>query len=489
MRLLADYHLHTKYSRFFHGKNTIEEMVNTANALGLTEIAITDHGFKHWCRTSKTKLKKAREIIDEINSWSATKVLLGIEADIISEDGTIDVDNETLTMLDILIVGYHRMIKTDFAGYFGTTAKTKAAIAKCTNAYLNAIAKYPVTIVSHLDSILTTDLYKIGRACQEKGVMVEINNRHTRWTQKQVDELIASNCMFVVSSDAHSREQVGRVDNAFEIIKKYQIPSEYVVNVEFAYDEKSEDDRSYDAYMSIYAQKEAHDKKVEEEKAAKAEVEFTESLSNEMEEALKKIAEEKGINLNGDSVDRDSDEFYISSGATVEELELIRQAEEFIRQNKLKEFEAQNEKLADFDELIEDNEAEQIAEAETKNDNVDDVINELETEIKNNEDETKEVVETESVNELDSLVTDVVEESSQEETKQQTQEKNTEDKILSVMHGPKLKGSSTNKKASVKQEIVENKPKAAKKSFGGFMNDTAGFVDVAEKNETKKTKK
>jgi putative hydrolase len=75
-------------------------MAYAANALGLKEIAITDHGFRHICGTSKQKLKKARQIIDEINTWSTTKVLLGIEADIISEDGTIDVDNETLSMID-----------------------------------------------------------------------------------------------------------------------------------------------------------------------------------------------------------------------------------------------------------------------------------------------------------------------------------------------------------------------------------------------------
>ena len=114
MRLIADYHIHSKFSRFFHGKNTIEELVCAANSMGLKEIAITDHGFKHWCSTSKRKLKKARAIIDEINEWSSTKVLLGIEANIIAEDGTIDVDNETLAMLDILIVGYHKLIKTDY---------------------------------------------------------------------------------------------------------------------------------------------------------------------------------------------------------------------------------------------------------------------------------------------------------------------------------------------------------------------------------------
>ncbi|MBP3581757.1 MAG: PHP domain-containing protein, partial [Clostridia bacterium] len=139
MRLISDYHTHSKYSRFFHGRNKIMEMAISANAMGLSEIGITDHGFKHLFRTNKAKLKKARAEIDEINTWSKTKVLLGVEADIISEDGKLDVDNETLAMLDILVIGYHRMIKTNFAGFFGNVPNTEEARKRCTRAFINAI--------------------------------------------------------------------------------------------------------------------------------------------------------------------------------------------------------------------------------------------------------------------------------------------------------------------------------------------------------------
>ena len=203
MKLLADLHTHSKYSRFGHGKNSIEEMAIAANEIGLVEIGITDHGYKHFFRTTKNKLKEARKIINEINEWSKTKVLLGIEADIMDEDGTLDIDNETLSMLDILIVSYHRMTNTNFAGYFGGVKKTPEAKQKCTNAFINAIRKYPVTIVAHLDSILETDMYEIGKVCAERGTMVEINNRHTNWTREQMEDLVASGCMFVISSDAH----------------------------------------------------------------------------------------------------------------------------------------------------------------------------------------------------------------------------------------------------------------------------------------------
>ena len=295
MKLLADLHTHSKYSGYFHAKNTIEQMAIAANELGLVEIAITDHGYNHWCGTSLKRLIDARMQVDEINKWSKTKVLLGVEADIISEDGTLDIDNDTLQLIDVLVVGYHKLIKTDFVNYFGKQKDTKEAIERATNAYVNAIEKYPITIISHLDSILTTDLYRIGKACADKGVMVEINSRHCKWTEKQVNELLNSGCMFVVSSDAHRREDVGNVSRAVKIVEKYNIPKNLIANVELDEFEKDEDDLEIEQYYSIYQAK----KKAKEEKEAalaeKKKTQFTNTLSDEMEFKLRQIAKEKGL--------------------------------------------------------------------------------------------------------------------------------------------------------------------------------------------------
>lgn len=347
MKLFADLHTHSKNCRFGHGKSTIEEMAIAANELGLVEIGITDHAYKHFFRTTKQKMIEARKTINEINEWSKTKVLLGIEADIIDEDGTLDIDNETLSMLDILVVGYHRMTWTNFAGYFGGMKDTAEAKRKATNAFVNAIKKYPVTILAHLDSILKTDMYEIGKACAERGTLVEINNRHTHWTREQMEDLIASGCTFVVSSDAHSRDKVGFVDDALELIRKYDIPSERIANVEFTEEEKSEIDREYEAYKSIYAkvtrEKEAFEEKIEEERISAA----SGTLSKEMEDELMKIAQERGIEIE-ERRPRQADvyEGYINENMD-ENAQLIAMAEEYIRNARMNEFDQENEGLGD----------------------------------------------------------------------------------------------------------------------------------------------
>ena len=482
-------------------------MAYAANAMGLQEIAITDHGFRHLCGTNKQKLKKAREVIDEINSWSTTKVLLGVEADIIAEDGTIDIDNETLTMIDILVVGYHKMIKTDFASYFGKVENTKEAKDRCTRAFVNAINRYPVNIVSHLDSVLTTDLYEVGKACRERGTMVEINNRHTNWNQDQVDELIASGCIFVVNSDAHCREDIGVVDKSFEIIKKYNIPSECIANVEFEYEEKSENDKQAEVAFSLYRKKQEELAKEQEEKQEKKRYEYTESLSPEMEKALAEIAKEKGINyVNKNDVQEESVESVFDFNLmTPEEIEILKQAQEVLARLEKEEAAKAAEKA----------EAEAVEPAEETVEEVDEV-NEMDVEIDNqqmpvsepvkvvSEPEIAEALEEKTeapVEKKPSSVDDILKalanvKESQANVKDETApkqkivmkiEKNapTTKKATASGGKPKIVDVDVESMAKKPEKPAEPKATKTKKNLGGFIGGAGGMLGLAEDNQKK----
>ena len=509
MRLISDYHTHSKYSRFFHGRNKIMEMAISANAMGLNEIGITDHGFKHFFRTNKAKLKKARAEIDEINTWSRTKVLLGVEADIISEDGKLDVDNETLAMLDILVIGYHRMIKTDFAGFFGNVSNTEEARKRCTKAFINAINSYPVTIVSHLDSVLKTDLYEIGCACRDNNVLVEINNRHSKWTKEQVEALVASGCLFVVSSDAHRREDVGKVDNAFDIIRKFEIPTEYVINVEFSLDEKSEDHKEADYYYSIYQQKQSEKQEEIAANEYKKKTEFTESLSDEMEKALMEIAAEKGIEYNRPTEKSEEPEQsdFVKAINFVEDDDIIERAKEHIaklermqreaEEQRAQEVQTPAESLSEIKEQFEENaqadvheSAEPVEEAEPEEDSENPVIAALKdfhakSKAPKEEPQVVEEVEEEIYEEPAELVEEVKPAPVQIVDTTRSNNLGIFNSVISEIKG-------TNKKAEPKEEEKkEEKPKEEpkkRKSFGGFMG-AGGIVGTAEDNKTSKTDK
>lgn len=317
MKLTADYHIHSNNSKFKRTRATIAEIARKANSLGLKEIAITDHGFKHFFAADKQKLLAAKKEILEINTSIGTNVLLGIEADIISSNGDLDVDAETLANIDILMIGYHKMIKTDFASYFGKQNNSYDAIEKATDAYINAIKKYDVDIVAHPGRGIKVDLYKLGRACAKFDVLIELNNRHCDYTAEEMGDLLRSGCHFVVSSDSYGAGLVGRVDNAMLLIEQYDIPSDRIINVDFGENYKSELDKEIDEDFKRY------------QDYIKSHKSINYGLSNETEMALSNIAKEKGYNL-----DVVEDKIDYKALLSDEQRRTVERAEAIIKKNK-----------------------------------------------------------------------------------------------------------------------------------------------------------
>ncbi|HQA66044.1 MAG TPA: PHP domain-containing protein, partial [Bacillota bacterium] len=101
MKLFADYHTHTVYS---HGTGSILDNVTAARKKGLTEIAVTDHGIRHFAYGVRIRdIAKMRDEIDRINYNSeGIKVLMGMECNIISTAGDIDMNDSIRKYLDIL---------------------------------------------------------------------------------------------------------------------------------------------------------------------------------------------------------------------------------------------------------------------------------------------------------------------------------------------------------------------------------------------------
>lgn len=232
MKIVGDYHTHSTYSKFKHGKNTILEMVESAQAKGLSFLAITDHGPKHLAFGIKRKnIDKARYEIDEINKQNKIKrVYLGIEANLIGKDGSIDLTNEEIDKLDLLIVGYHRGTINNIIKPFGAFSKSKKQIEKQTQAYVNLVNKYDVDFITHLCEYIQVDVKRVAEECAKTDTLLEINNRHYRWTDEQMQQILSTDVKFIISSDAHKRSRIALVDDAMEIVKKFKIPPERIVN-------------------------------------------------------------------------------------------------------------------------------------------------------------------------------------------------------------------------------------------------------------------
>lgn len=228
MYIWADLHTHTRFS---HGRGKIEDNVRQACSRGLKALAITDHGpASLGVGMSLTKkLPVARRDVESCRRrYTGVSVLLGIEANIVGLDGTIDVPLPVIETLDILMVGLHPRVFPCNPGSFlylsvlnplsrvGLYSKKEIRRVN-TRALINAVERYPVDIVSHPGSNLSVDTAALSQACRKRGTLLEINNQHADLTREYIEVAAGAGACFSINSDAHKPGQVGCVGKAQSI--------------------------------------------------------------------------------------------------------------------------------------------------------------------------------------------------------------------------------------------------------------------------------
>ena len=243
MLLYGDYHTHSIYSRHNHGKGTVLENASVAADKGLQQIAITDHGFNHQVYGLKRKnLPQLHEDILNAKEITGVDILLGVEANIISLDGDIDIREEDYEYLDILLMGYHKAVSTKkikdkvlltWANMFDKVFKpSQERINRNTTAYLKTLDKYPIDVITHLNYGFQTDTIAVAKMAKQKGVLVELNGKRINFTEEELMIMASEGVRFIVNSDAHRPERVGEVNNAMNLIYKLNIPLSQVVNID-----------------------------------------------------------------------------------------------------------------------------------------------------------------------------------------------------------------------------------------------------------------
>ncbi|MBQ3048056.1 MAG: PHP domain-containing protein [Clostridia bacterium] len=246
MEFFGDYHTHTVNSRkaflpYYHAKGTLEDNVSYAKKIGLQEIAIADHGFNHkFFSCSRKKREQTKAEIERLSQKYNIKVYFGVEANFISTDGTIDIIDDDLKYLDIVLCGFHKTVKTKtikdkflllFSNIFSSKKINKKLYDRNTNMVLSALDKYNIDILTHLNSKMKCDVVKIAKKCAEKGTYIELNEKHCDFTKKEVEEMLKTEVMFIVDSDAHRPEKIGSFLEIKKLIKNYAIPEDRIANL------------------------------------------------------------------------------------------------------------------------------------------------------------------------------------------------------------------------------------------------------------------
>lgn len=242
MAILADYHVHSKYSRNNHGKSSIDENVRVAYEKGLRQIAITDHGFNQKMFGVRRKdIPQVKCDIEDAKERFPIDVLLGVEANLISSKGDIDIVESDYEHLDIILCGFHRIVrapskreqfgfilKNILCEFFHHTSKKQRE--KNTNAYINAMRKYDIDILTHLNHACKVDVEKVARVAKETDTLIELNGKRLGMSDKEILTCYNLGCKFVVNSDAHHCSRVGDVHLGLQALMRLRIPNSAVVN-------------------------------------------------------------------------------------------------------------------------------------------------------------------------------------------------------------------------------------------------------------------
>lgn len=215
----VDLHTHTFFSAC--GIHTHLEVLTRAKALGMTAVAITDHGKVLSPRFSSPVYDRLSHPLEGI------KLLKGIECNLLDDKGTIDLPGKLLPYLDVVLLGIHP-----------NTPKGLGK-PKYTEMMLAAMDENPaVDILTHLNDVnYPVDFHRIIERAKQSGIAVELNNSKTRLkrapdnlTRELVKTAQSNGAKIVVTSDMHAIEELGEDSSVKPFLSEADYPRELIVS-------------------------------------------------------------------------------------------------------------------------------------------------------------------------------------------------------------------------------------------------------------------
>ena len=224
--LKGDLHTHSDWS---DGGNTIEEMAETAMALGRQYIALTDHSPRLTIAggLSAERLEQQLDVVARLNQQLAPfRILTGIEVDIL-EDGTLDQTDDLLSRLDVVVASAHSKLRME------PVAMTRRLIAALANPHLDVLGHCTGRIIVGRGRPESTfDADAVFETCLRHDKAVEINSRPERLDPPPRLLLLAADmgCRFSIDSDAHAPGQLSWLRFGCELAAAAALGPERIVN-------------------------------------------------------------------------------------------------------------------------------------------------------------------------------------------------------------------------------------------------------------------
>ena len=224
MKNIIDLHCHTIASG--HAYSTMQENLKAAKEKNLKFMGISDHapgmpGGAHLFYFHNLKVIP-REI-------EGVRILKGMEVNIIDFQGKVDVDEETLSILDYVIASLH------------PPCIASGSVEENTNAIINAMKNPYVKVIGHPDdSRFELNYEAVVNAAKEYNVLLEVNNSslspnsYRAGASENVKTMLnlckEKKVKIILGSDAHVSYSVGDFSNCIKVLEEVDFPEELVFN-------------------------------------------------------------------------------------------------------------------------------------------------------------------------------------------------------------------------------------------------------------------
>jgi DNA polymerase (family X) len=222
--VIGDLQMHTTAS---DGKNSIEEMAETARALGHQYIAITDHSQSVTIANGLDERRMTAHI-KKLHAANAKnlgiRVLAGSEVDIL-KDGELDYSDELLAQLEVVVCSIHSYMNLDRA------AMTDRMLAAIENPYTQIIGHPTGRLLLRRESF-DYDMEKILAAAAKHGVVMECNSYPDRLDLTDVYLRMCKErgVKVVISTDAHNTLHLPFIRHGVTMARRGWLEKANVIN-------------------------------------------------------------------------------------------------------------------------------------------------------------------------------------------------------------------------------------------------------------------
>jgi putative hydrolase len=220
----GDVHSHTNWS---DGRATMLEMAEGARALGYRYLGVTDHSPRIKVVNglgAERLVAQSREMAEVQSQVDGVTLLQGIEVDIL-EDGSLDLPDAVLEILDVVIASPH--------------VKLRQEPAAMTERMLQAVSHPHVDVIGHPTGRrpgsregASYDFEAVFKEAAKNGVALELDCDPARMDLSPEMARLALDlgCNFALDADAHAPAEFAYVPMGLWMARRAGIPEDRILN-------------------------------------------------------------------------------------------------------------------------------------------------------------------------------------------------------------------------------------------------------------------